>query len=529
VREDPFSSYPAGFEVRTCRLCRRMLMFHHIQPRPMEHDNPVPPTRSAHPVAGESRRMTAEQLFFNGIDGATGDYLLPPLTVEQVAKMAVEETDAAHRAELKGNASREPHFAPAEGVEPKDLAQAGWGVIFAHGADPAIRDALGELLAHRHRQAMQIRENRYREFTGVQAYRPEESKHRFLARHGAGPGAVDPDKMPYYLMIVGDPEAIPYRFQYQLDVQHAVGRIQFETLDEYARYARRVVEAETAQVSSCSRISFFGVRNSADRATQLSADHLVKPLAKLVAADKPDWIVQTIIGEEATKARLARLLGGDETPDLLFTASHGMGFPNGDARQLAHQGALLCQDWPGPAQWHESIPEEFYFSADDVDETARLSGLISFHFACYGAGTPRFDDFAHQSPSGSERSAIAPHAFVARLAQRLLAHSKAGPLAVIGHVERAWHCSFFSRRAGAQLTVFQSALKRLMEGHPVGSAMEYFNQRYSELSTDLSMELEDIRYGALVDDTELAGLWTANNDARAYAIIGDPAVRLAGV
>src|SRR5262249_6598524 len=30
VRLDPFSTYRAGFEVRTYRLCRRVLMFHHF-------------------------------------------------------------------------------------------------------------------------------------------------------------------------------------------------------------------------------------------------------------------------------------------------------------------------------------------------------------------------------------------------------------------------------------------------------------------------------------------------------------------
>jgi hypothetical protein len=30
VRSDPFSSYRSGFEVRTYRLCRRVLMFHHF-------------------------------------------------------------------------------------------------------------------------------------------------------------------------------------------------------------------------------------------------------------------------------------------------------------------------------------------------------------------------------------------------------------------------------------------------------------------------------------------------------------------
>jgi hypothetical protein len=467
--------------------------------------------------------MDQDLLVFNGIDATTGNYLQSPMSAGEISLLARGETlDSVHVAELKARQQRESqgHYGTIEGVDPKDLAQTGWGVIFAHNHDPAIREALGPLLNLRRAQAAAKNERYYREYIGAAAYRPDESKTAFLQRQGAGPGPADPDKVPYYLLLVGDPQAIPYRFQYQLDVQYAVGRIAFDTPEEYARYADSVVQAEMGGLALARRAAFFGAAN--DDATKMSAIDLVAPLAEFAAKDQPGWTIDAVPPGEAVKKRLASLLGGADTPALLFTASHGMCFPNGHERQLAEQGALICQDWPGK----KPPSPDTYFTGDDVASDARMLGLIGMHFACYGAGTPQYDDYAHRNRDVTERSAIAPHGFVARLPQRMLAHPRGGALAVIGHVERAWSCSFKWPGAARQLQTFQSTLKRLMEGHPVGSALEYFNSRYAELSSDLSSELEDIKYGKMPNDAEIAGMWTANNDARSYSAIGDPAVRL---
>ena len=153
-------------------------------------------------------------------------------------------------------------------------------MILPHDLEPAVREAIAPLLDLRRRQATAGGvETYYREYV----HQPDETKQAFLVCNGVAVGMpANPRFMPYYLLIVGDPERISYRFQYELDVEYAVGRIAFATPQEYHDYARSVVAAETGDgIVLPRRAAFFAARNRRDRATELSSTSLVPPLRQV--------------------------------------------------------------------------------------------------------------------------------------------------------------------------------------------------------------------------------------------------------
>ncbi len=320
-------------------------------------------------------------------------------------------------------------------------------------------------------------------------------------------------------MLVGSPEQIPFEFQYELAVNHAVGRLYFDDLDDYTRYAEAVVEAENPERTlRPKKVGLFSV-GGGDETTDVLQRFLIEPLARELPKRAPDWLVESWRDRKEILEGLLR--GGEETPGVLLVACHGKRRPFGDPRQEALQGALVCHDG-------------FVHAGDLADlepEGRPLHGLIAGLFACHSVGTPVEDNF----PEGGileaalqEPEVIAETEFVARLPQALLAR---GALAVVGHVDRGWTASFrwlYKDKKTAAARSLEDSIVQVLEGHRLGHALRPIYRRYSNIAAHLLPLVEALINKRNPDEVETARHWTAFLDARNYVVLGDPAVYAGG-
>ncbi|MCP4400017.1 MAG: hypothetical protein GY801_22260 [bacterium] len=444
--------------------------------------------------------MKGKKIYVNGIDGDTGNYLLRPMKYIEAgafiksSRQSDEEVDFLRRTWAL-------ELALPLDVHAEKVTEAGWAIVFHRDEDEAVKKALEPLIEHRRKQINNDNIVKTLEYQG-------DDHEIWLANHGVGLGSVEPTKVPYYVLLVGSPERIPFVFGHNLNLEYAVGRLHFDKAEEYSHYAASVIDYETSDTVPHTRDAiFFATRHKCDPATQLSADLLVNPLADGVSAkggqpgqprvaEKYGFRTHKIWGNEATKEAFTQMLtpsSDTKLPAFVFTASHGIGWKKMNDKQLTNQGALLCQDFPGFGK----IGPEYYFTASDLPQNSRVHGLIAFFFGCYSAGTPAHDRFFHLPDPKEEPSSkvplpgrIADKPFIAALPKALLTHPKGGALACIGHIDRAWAYSITSPIAGPQLLPFKNAIGRILLGYPVGYALKDFTERYATLSANLADKLQ---------------------------------------
>ena len=479
------------------------------------------------------RQDVAKRLAFNGINGRSGAPAFRHATVEEVLTFARGRRPGKSEIELaqRHRYDTSERFLDLEdGVDPCKLEEAGWGVIFPRQGNSEIREALEPLMRWREEQA-KARDERLFKIYGNRAgtkagYSSREVVSRFLERRGACDGPVRPREMPYYLLLVGGPEEIPFDFQYQLDVRYAVGRLDFATPEEYAAYAANVVALERrfaqGELPKQRRAALFAPWQPGEAVEEFLVADLVRPLGEeLERTRSRGFKVEAVVNQHATRERLLALLGGEAAVDLLFTACHGLVYDD-HPETRDEQGALLCHGHLG-----QSDPRRYAVGASEVAGRANASGQITMHFGCFSAGIPVWDGFGLRPDGTPCRYADQP--FTTALPRRLLCQPGGTTLAVIGHVDRAWTYSFASTHGAPRRAIFEQCLKRLLKGKPVGYALEPFNLRHAALSAEWLglLQKEQLEPWAKPRNSEMLDTFCTWLDAKSFVVLGDPAVRLA--
>jgi hypothetical protein len=460
------------------------------------------------------------RVFATGINYSTGGPLVPPLdekefvativdslerNADEVKRVRAEATaGATYRGELERE--REPDLG--------DPREVGW-TFLVNENDPQ-RDELVEALRPLAKKRGMADPGKPLLFAGE----PELEWQDWLDVNYSPLLTENP---PYYILVVGDPQQVPFRFQAFLDASAAVGRVAFDSVDDLSTYAEKLVRLEKAADPSAGRdLVFFAPDAGEDDPTFYSRRYLAEPLVAR-ARERHGFDPTFIAAEDATKERLAETLRATN-PALVYTASHGIGAPDEPLEtQRRVNGEICCQE--------SSSGEAGYFTADDVPlDEPFLEGSVFFQFACFGYGTPAESDYMHWL---QEPTLNAELDFVAALPKRLLAHPR-GPIGFVGHVDTAWLHGFddpnnplIVERFHPRLEPFAGAVDSLLTVRPLGLALERMNKRYAVGSNLLANLLDQMQRRGLALDDDLRGriadIFIYRSDAQNYHIYGDPA------
>ncbi len=347
-----------------------------------------------------------------------------------------------------------------------------------------------------------------------------------------------------YLLLASGPELLSQELHEELagDGTCYVGRLAFEREEDYAAYVAKVVERERRPPSvHRARTVLMSVCDGSSP-TQTGHQHLVTPMAQRLRDERKrghfpasELLEETL--EDGSAQRFLQLAQQPE-PGLFFTLSHGVGAPGSGwssaEEQRRRQGCMVL------GRQHEEL------SAGEVGRGAFMPGGIWFFFACFSAGTPTGSVYLPWLQRLLQRREMSPEQlasiqrsrprdgrpFVAALPQAALANPQ-GPLAVIGHVDLAWTCSFHDARTGrSHVYRFEGALSSLVQGHRAGVALSMLPRFARQADAALRRyyqaeeEARQARRSTANIGLDRAYLWMERHDLTRYVLLGDPAVRL---
>lgn len=466
------------------------------------------------------------QIINTGIDSVSGEPLVQTLdegrfgdaVFASIEKYFNQVTDQSARQQIassfKGEVERR------RTTDLGDPRQAGWTYLINPG-QPGVQayvNAIRRLAQHRGMQPV--------DEPLVYNNEGEADWRKWIERYTAPQSG----KTPYYILIVGGPDQVPFGFQSLLNSAAAVGRVDFDHPDDLAGYAEKLIRLEQGDQPVVGRQTIFLAPDHGEKdATHYSQRYMAQPLAEHVLQN---YGMETtcLFAGAATKGNFLAT-AGRLRPALVYTASHGFVAPN---KPLEHQkqvyGAIFCQEETAG----EALKLRQVAAVDIPTDRPFLEGAVFFQFACYGYGNPAKSDFELWLGFPQKN---ANQDFVSALPRRLLGHSH-GPIAYIGHIDSAWMHGFIEdpdhplvgNRWNQRLQPFRSAISSLLEVQPVGLAMGKMYQRYLLENSAILNSYSEVMRGDRQVTPEykiwLADLFISRSDAQNYMIYGDPAAAL---
>lgn len=320
---------------------------------------------------------------------------------------------------------------------------------------------------------------------------------------------------PHHLLLIGGPDRFPFevvswwstrRIVGVLDVaDEPLGPLSWEAIH---RYACKLCDRTAAPAALARRALVYAFRT--DAATRRSYDKLAMPLLHYLAEQTRRLPANarspvSLLGDAATTRNLLDTARA-ERPALVFTCTHGIEYP-ADSKLW---GALTSVD--------HAEPQGGPLSVDALAGQPFADGGVVFAFACFSAGIPGKSAMSEMLSPGHDEPAQVPR--IAPLPRLVLGQDR-GPVAFIGHVDRATSGSY----GGFEATMAFEDLADFVLGGlgTVGQGMSTFWEMAGRAAHDLVAAL---RPDAASTSLQKVTAWVRNIDATGWLLLGDPCVRL---
>jgi hypothetical protein len=421
----------------------------------------------------------------------------------------------------------EHDLAPARRPNLQDWAdpRIGWGLVLPD--DPALSNADRERADDAPPAAGRLAQARSP--TGVPVvlrYNPgdETSLYRYqngykypLPITGEGTRGTVRAGLPYYLLLLGAPDRLPWMLQFRLNLTCCTGRLDLDD-DGLGNYVEAALSSWSGSGARAASPLLWTVQHEPGDITWLMRQSVGERVFQKWH-DDPQIAdaARALRDDDATCARLRSALG-EVCPAVVVTTSHGMTGPLYDVAQMRSTLGRLVD-----------VGEELLDPAALLDGW-NPDGVVWYALACCSAGGSGQNQFngllAPQSRAATVVEAVASLGPTTAELPRSLLGAPRPARAFIGHVEPTFDWTL--RRADTGLVTTNTLVEAFYDElfqvppPPVGFALRNYFGQASALRALWAGGVQDARRESARSASLLAAL--AGIDRQCTVLLGDPAV-----